>query len=410
METFVARQPILDQHQQVYGYELLYRSSWENVFTHADPNQASATVMTDGVALLGMDTLTNQKKAFINIPHDILVDGYVTLLPQKTTVVEILETVDPTPQVIAACKKLKDAGYILALDDFVYEERFEPLVRLADIIKIDVLTTPQEQWPVLLKQFTSQHIQFLAEKVETREVFQETSAMGFSYFQGYFFSKPEILSKKDVPRFKQHYLELLQQILKQELDYDQLEEIIKRDLSLCYKLLRYINSAAFPFRRTIDSISHALALLGEKEFRKWASLLTLASLGSDKPEELVSQATVRAKFCESLTAQTELASRTSDAFLMGLFSLLDAIIDRPLDDILSELSVTEDVQAALLEATGPLHAVYATILAYERGEWQAFSTQIAQLGVDESEVPTLYREAVDWGQQSVHACQDAEKD
>ena len=234
--------------------------------------------------------------------------------------------------------------------------------------------------------------------------------MGFSYFQGYFFSKPEIISNKDVSGFKLHYLELLQQILKQELDYDQLEDIIKRDLSLSYKLLRYTNSAAFPFRRKIDSISHALALLGEREFRKWATLLTLASLGSDKPEELVSQATVRAKFCESLTAQTELASRASDAFLMGLFSLLDAIIDRPLDDILSELSVTEDVQAALLGATGPLHAVYAATLAYEKGEWEAFSTQVAQLGVDESEVPTLYREALDWGCQSVQACQDAEKD
>ena len=268
MEIFVARQPIFDQQQQVYGYELLFRSSLDNVFSHPDPNQASAQVMTDGLSLLRMDTLTNQKKAFINIPHDILVDGYVTLLPQETTVVEILETVDPTPQVIAACEKLKDAGYTLALDDFVYEERFEPLVRLADIIKIDVLATPKEQWPVLLKQLAPQRVHFLAEKVETREVYQEACTMGFFYFQGYFFSKPEIISNKDVLGFKLHYLELLQQILKQELDYDQLEDIIKRDLSLSYKLLRYTNSAAFPFRRKIDSISHALALLGEREFRK----------------------------------------------------------------------------------------------------------------------------------------------
>ena len=234
--------------------------------------------------------------------------------------------------------------------------------------------------------------------------------MGFSYFQGYFFSKPEIISNKDISGFKLHYRELLRQILKQELDYEQLEDIIKRDLSLSYKLLHYTNSAAFPFRRKIDSISHAFALLGEREFRKWATLLALASLGSDKPEELVSQATVQAKFCESLTAQTELASRTSDAFLMGLFSLLDASIDRPLDDIFTEVSFTKDVQVALSGASGPLHAVYAATLAYEKGEWEAFSIQVVQLGVDESEVPTLYREAVDWGHQSVQACQDTEKD
>jgi EAL and modified HD-GYP domain-containing signal transduction protein len=219
MDIFVARQPIFDQAQKVYAYELLFRSSLANVFTHADPNQASSKVMSNSFFLLGIDFVTGGKKAFINLTSDLLVQEYATLLPKEAAVVEILETVDPTPEVLNACKNLKEAGYLIALDDFVDKAEYAPLLDLADIIKVDVLATGKEEQRVLLRRLAPKRLRFLAEKVETHEAFQEAAQLGFTYFQGYFFSKPVILKGKDVPGFKLHYFDILREIHRPELNF-----------------------------------------------------------------------------------------------------------------------------------------------------------------------------------------------
>ena len=402
MDIFVARQPIFDQQQKVYAYELLFRSSLANVFTHADPDQASSTVMSNSFFMMGIDTVTGGKKAFLNLTHDLLVQEYVTLLPKEVAVVEILETVDPTPAVVESCKKLKAAGYLIALDDFVDKAEYAPLLELADIIKIDVLATNAEEQRTLMQRLACKPLRFLAEKVETHDAFQAAVKLGYTYFQGYFFSKPTILTGKDIPAFKLHYVNILRELQKEDLNLRKLEELIKKEMSLTYKLLRYINSAAFALRQKIDSIQRALMLLGEREVRRWLSLLIIASMGKDKPEELVLQATIRAKFCELLAPKAGMAQRAQDFFFLGLFSLIDAILDRPLADVLTGMPIADDIKDSLLGKDNFCRDLYESVLAYEQGAWERLPALMSRIGVDESETPALYAEAVQWTQQSFH--------
>jgi EAL and modified HD-GYP domain-containing signal transduction protein len=397
METFVARQPIFDLQQKVYGYELLFRSGLDNVFRHPDPNQATSKVIVDSFFLLNLSTLTSGKRAFINIPRDILLSEYVFFVPKELIVVEILETVKPDIEVIGACEKLKQAGYLLAMDDFVYDETYRPLVELADFIKVDFLSTAQDERRSLIRKLTPLGKRFLAEKVETPEVLREASNLGYTYFQGYFFSKPTILSGRDIPAYKLHYLQILREIHRPELDFKELEGIIKQEVSLSFRLLRYINSAFFGLRNKITSILQAIVLLGEKEIKKWISLITLANMGQDKPDELVILAIIRAKFCESLTSYIGLRHRSEDLFLMGMLSLIDAILGQPLSDILKEIPIPNDIKKGLLGEENRLHDIYQYVLAFERGDWDLLSKQATKLGVDEAISYQLYFDAINWG-------------
>ncbi|MFN7945265.1 MAG: HDOD domain-containing protein [Blastocatellia bacterium] len=410
METFIARQPVFTQHQKVYAYELLYRSGTTvNSCTAIDLNHAASKVIADTGLLLGARNLTDGKKAFINVTREVLVNGLIELLPKDLTVVELLETIEPDDEVIAACRKLKAAGYTLALDDFVYAPRFEPLIELADIIKVDFLLTDKAGRADLARRGQQHGIKLLAEKVETHEDFKEAVDLGYTWFQGYFFCKPVILSRKDVPGNKLQYLKILQEIQRPEINMEQVERIIRRDLSLTFKLLRYLNSPAFNFRNEIETIRQALMLLGERQIRKWASLVIVTSLGKDKPEELVMQALVRARFCETLCPLVGLGNRAEDLFLTGMMSLIDAILDRPLADLLRELPLNADIRDALLGQDNKLHQIYSLTVAYERGDWEQLSRLTAQLGVNGADILGLYLSAVEWATQSYHGAGAAEQ-
>jgi c-di-GMP-related signal transduction protein len=401
-EMFVAREPIFDRRQKVYAYELLFRSGLDNVFNYPDPDEATSRVIASSFLLCGIDAITGGKRGFINVTRNVLLKEQITLLPKESFVVEILETVQADAAIIAACQKLKQAGYLLALDDFTCEALDTPLVELADIIKVDFLANDKAQRQDLLRHFASRRIRLLAEKVETREALQEAMDTGYTYFQGYFFGRPLIMAGKDMPAFKLHLLQLLAEISRSDLDFARLADIIEREMSLSYKLLRYINSVFFRRRCQINSIKHALALLGEIEVKKLLSLIGLASLGRDKPEELAILAVIRAKFCESLAPHAGVPQRAQDLFLMGLFSLLDAIVDQPLADILSGMPLADDIKAALLGEDGRLHDVYQYTLAYEKGDWEKVSAHAARLALNETEIPLLYRQALEWCRQSFH--------
>jgi c-di-GMP-related signal transduction protein len=401
MDTFIARQPIFDKQQQVYAYELLFRSGLTNACQHPDLNEAASKVIADSGLLLGTENLTGGKKAFINVTREVLVNELVHLLPKELTVVELLETVEPDAEVVSACQKLKQSGYLLALDDFVYDARFEPLIELADIIKVDFLATGRTEQEALARRMAATRTLLLAEKIETHEAFQEAANLGFSFFQGYFFCKPTILANKDIPGFKLNYLRMLQEINRPDLNFQQIEQIIRRDLALTYKLLRYINSAAFSWRSEIDSIRQALMMLGERQFKKWVSLVVLTSMAQDKAEELVVQAVVRARFGEALAPFFALTARADDLFLMGLFSLIDAILDRPLSDVLKDLPLADDIKAALTGQENVLRQAHQFILAYEQGDWATASACTEQFAMDESVIPKLYLAAVEWAAQGM---------
>ncbi|MBU2550704.1 MAG: HDOD domain-containing protein [Proteobacteria bacterium] len=396
MEQFVARQPIFDRKQSIYAYELLFRSSMDNFFDHVDGDEASSRVIANSFLLFGIEEMTGGAKAFINFTRGVLLKGYGSLLPNQWTVVEVLENVEPDEEVLSACRRLKDQGFILALDDFVYDAKYESLLEMADIIKVDFLISDADERRRLAETFIPRGIKMLAEKVETREDFETALEQGYEYFQGYFFAKPVVVSRKDVPSFKLQYLRILKEINSPEVDFDKLAELIQTEVSISYKLLKYINSAAFGLREKIVSIKQALALLGENEVRKWASLLTLHGMASDKPAELVISSLIRAKFCEQLAPLMGMRNRASDFFMMGLFSMLDAIVDRPLKEILDELPVSDDIKTGLLGGRNKMRVVYETMLAFEKGRWEAVAKLAAALRVDEKQLPKAYIEAVEW--------------
>jgi EAL and modified HD-GYP domain-containing signal transduction protein len=267
-EIYVARQPIFTRNQEVFAYELLYRSGVNKFYSNLNGDQASFEVITNSFLLIGLETLTRGKKAFINFTKNLLENDVATLLPNEAIVIEILQDIEPDKKILNACRKLKELGYYLALDDFCYNRKFLPLIDLVDIIKVDFLKTEKKEREAIIQRIGKPKIHFLAEKVETREEFTQALEMGYSYFQGYFFSKPLILSGKDIPSFKIIYLKILQEINRQDLDYDRLEDYVKMDVSLSYKLLKFINSLSFGFRNEIRSIKQALVLLGQKELSK----------------------------------------------------------------------------------------------------------------------------------------------
>ncbi len=396
MKVFVARQPIFDRWQWVIGYELTFRSGEKDFFAdwEADSEEATRSVISHTLHSFGLGELTHGKKAFINFTRSLLVQQVATLLPPYKLVVEFSETVEADEEVLQACKALKQAGYALALGDFVFRPGYEPLTALADIIKVNFLTTKGKQRQAISKRFLPPGIRLLAEKVETREDFNEGIALGYDYFQGYFFCRPEIVAREDVPGYKLNYLRFLTEVNRPDIEFDRLERLIKQDVALSVKLLRYINSAWFGLSRKVKSIRHALILLGLKRLRQWASIAAIASIGYDKPVELIVTCLLRAWFCERLAPFCGMVGHEDDLFLVGLFSALDALVGRPLDQLLEEVAVPEGVRYALLGNPNRLNMVYRLVLAYERGNWAAVTAISQSLGLDEKILPEIYEQSV----------------
>jgi EAL and modified HD-GYP domain-containing signal transduction protein len=398
LEHFIARQPIFDTKGRVYAYELLFRSGLHNYFDCDDADHAAASVIANSNLLFNLDEMTGGTKAFINCTHTVLVKDLMTTLPRQQAVVEVLEDVEPDEKIIEACRRLKSLGYTLALDDFVYHENFEPLLELADIIKVDFLLSDVEEQERLAKTMIPRGIKMLAEKVETHEVYEHAKQMGYQLFQGYFFAKPVIISRKDIPTNKVQFLRILKDIHAQEVDFKKLALTIQSEVSLSYKLLKLINSAAFALRHKVTSILQALSLLGLREIRSWVSLLSIASMADDKPAELVVSSLIRARLCEQLAQPCKMGDRQSDMFLMGLFSLLDTIMSRPIDEILEEITVEDDIVEALTGEPGTLRSVLDLVIAMEKGEWEEVSRLAAELQIEEQPLSAAYLDAVKWAQ------------
>ncbi len=397
LKKFIARQPIFDSKENIYGYELLFRSGLENFFSCENPDHATSSVIVDSFLLFGIETLTAGRYAFLNFTDDLILKKFATLLPNHQVIIEILETVDPTPEMISACKELKSRGYQLALDDFEYRPDLDPLVKIADLIKIDIQKTPLEEWKEQAKKFDGQNIPFLAEKVETREQFRMAQELGFKYFQGFFFGQPETFSTREIHGFKLNYIHLMKEISEEHPNFDRIEEIVKREPMICYKLFRYLNSPIFAFSREIQSIHHALILLGLNEVRKWISVVSLAAIGADKPSALMTSLIVRAKYCEMLASLMGKKELELDLFLMGLLSMIDTVLESPLNKILEQVSTSNAVKSALLQGDGPLKPVFDLLLATEQGNWSQISQNASLLAIPEDELATAYLGAIEWG-------------
>ena len=393
-EHFLARQAILDRSQVVMGYELLFRSGLRNYFTATDVDDASRSVIADSFLVFGIEELTEGTRAYINVTRSLLVEERPRLLPAERVVVELLESIKPDPDVVDACARLKRAGYTLALDDFEYRQEYEPLLRMADIVKIDFRLTKGAERSRLAKELGARGITLLAEKVETQKEFQEALFLGYHLFQGYYFSKPAILTGRSMAPHKAHYLRFLQAVNASTTTTEELARIIQADVGMSLKLLRYLNSAHFGLRQTVTSVQHALYLLGEREIRRWGTLLTMSELSSDKPDELLRTVLVRAKLAELISQRTSFRQRASEMFLLGLFSLLDAMLDQPLETAIAGLPLAKDLQAALLGRPVPVGSILNIVVALERGNWRELHGLAKSLHLKEAELAPLASEAM----------------
>ena len=400
LSRYVARQPILSSNEQVFGYELLFRDGVEDYFRSTDADAASRSTL-DTSMLMGLDILCDGRRAFINCTSETLLKDYVTVLPPSQAVVEILETVAVDDRVKAACVRLKEGGYTIALDDFVADDPRAELVEFADIIKVDLKETSVTEQFALVKRFGGPHRHMLAEKVETREEFNSCRKAGFTYFQGYFFRRPEMLHAREIPKNQVNYLRLLQAISQDEVEAKEIEDIIKGEASLCYRLLRYLNSAAFSFASEIHSVKHGLAILGEREVRRWVRLVAALGAGQNKPSDLVLSALVRARYCELLGSKVPHGE--SDLFLVGLLSLMDAILEVPMGVVLEGISLDRETRSVLLGQKSHLEPLYKLMLSQEIADWPNVAELCTRLRLPESFATSCHWQAMQWAREMTAA-------
>jgi c-di-GMP-related signal transduction protein len=409
VDIFLARQPIFDANTHVYGYELLFRSGRDNSYDGTDDTLATSQVMNTLLSL-GVETVIGHSRAFVNFSRALLIDERTSFLPPEIGVIEILESVEPDEEVLAACRRLRSVGYQIALDDVTDAPAGDRFSKFADIIKVDFRGTCEQCRGMLLERYAPRGIRMLAEKVETPAEFQQARKAGYVLFQGYFFARPVILQGKEIPGFKLNYLRILSEIHQPELEFFKLEQLIRQEVSIAYKLLKYVNSSLFMLPTKIESIRRALMVLGETEVRKWVSLVALVHLAADKPPALISNALIRASFCESIAQLAGMGGRNAEFFLMGLFSLLDAIMDRPLEEVLKEIYLAPDIRGALFGAAGHGKAtdIHELMRCYERADWERVQALADRLPVERAGVTEAYLAALRWCEQvfSTMAVQD----
>lgn len=393
-DIFIGRQPIFDRNLEVYAYELLFRSGTQNQAGTFDGDQATSQVIINAFIEIGLEQIVGPHLAFINLTRSFVTSTTTLPFPKDRVVLEILEDIRPDAEVIEGARNLASQGYSLALDDFIFHEDLKPLIEQAQIIKIDLMALSREQLIEHVQLLRGYKVKLLAEKIETQEEFEHCKQLGFDYFQGYFLSKPNIVQSTQLPPNRLAILQLLSKLQSPETDAAGIETLIMQDVALSYKLLRYINSAFFAFPKKIESIRQAVVYLGTQAIKSWVSLLVVAGLGN-KPAELVTQAMQRAKMCE-LLAKTAKRPHSETYFTVGLFSLLEALMDAPLEKILESLPFTEDIRQGLLEHTGPYGEALACVIAYEKGDFlRAHFDRLAP-----SQMTDAYVSSAHWADQS----------
>ncbi|MCB2146997.1 MAG: HDOD domain-containing protein [Deltaproteobacteria bacterium] len=395
-DIYVARQPIFDKNKNIYAYELLFRDGTANHVPDIDGDVATTTLLANTFFTIGMDTLAGGRKSFINFTQNLLEKKIPLLLPKASTVIEILEDVKPDPALIDACAQMTADGYTIALDDFVYRPELEPLIALATIIKFDFRLTPKEAIGTSLKQLSSNHLCLLAEKVETHDEFEAARKMGFELFQGFFFCKPEIIKRREIQGSQLTLMMIMAQITSETFSCDELERLIARDMGISYKLFKYLNSAFFARATKVTSVKQALVYLGEKEIRRFVFLVAMSRLAEGKPDELIRTACIRGKFCELLGGEANEQTSPSEMFTLGMFSLIDAVIDQPMDKILGELPLSSQIKHALVDAKGRLAGYIMLVRSYETGRWDRVALLSHALKLDDKTLPALYLQACQW--------------
>jgi EAL and modified HD-GYP domain-containing signal transduction protein len=394
--VYVARQTIVSKDCGTIGYELLFRNGMSNSFPDISPDEATSRLISDAQLDVGIEKLVGEHRAFINFTEKSLIEKFPQFFNKEKIVVEIIESVTPTEDVVAACAELKHQGYHLALDDFDFSSKWKELSRLVDIIKIDIEGMDEATLAAKVREIKTDDIELVAERVETHKQFEYCKQIGFDYFQGYFFSQPEIIQNRTIPSDRLSLLQLMGETSKHPMEFEKVSEMISRDVGISYKLLKLINSPAIGCYAEISSLDHALAYLGEKELRKFICLMAMASIGNDKPAALLSLASMRARHAELLMRGLREEANAGKAFLCGLFSLIDAVMNDTLPNIFASLPIDQAIKSALLGSEDTLGKVLRLVLAYENGSWKQVTDLCEGLELPETTLAHYYSDAVQW--------------
>lgn len=392
-DAFVGRQPIFDGSMNVYAYELLFRNGLAHGADVVDGNQATTQVMLNTFTEFGLDSIVGRNFAFINLTQDLLTNELIQLLPHDRVVLELLEDIHVDDEIVEAVRKLSGQGYIIALDDFVYDPNWQPLVEIADIIKIDVLDLDDSEVEKQVQLLKPYKARLLAEKIETIEQFNFLKSLDFDYYQGYFLSKPTIVEGKRTPTNKLSILQLLTKLTQSDPVQEEVEMLITQDVSLSYKVLRYINASCFAMPRKIVSINEAVIYLGLNSIRRFASMMVMSGF-SDQPDEVLFTALVRARMCELLAEEADCDDIVS-FFTLGLLSTLDIMLAMPMPQVLAELPLEEVLEQALLNGTGDMGKALICVKAYENQQWN----EVIFADLSKNAITSIYLNAVQWSNQ-----------
>ncbi|MBM7578716.1 EAL and HDOD domain-containing protein [Jeotgalibacillus terrae] len=392
---FIARQPIFKRDLDTYGYELLYRSSQHAAGYDGTDANLSTTAVLQGLLETGVGKISDYSRVFVNFTRDMLLSDFLEVIPPEHMVIEILEGTILDDTLIQRVQELKKMGYKIALDDFDSDLSKYELMNDSDIIKFDIRSTPLDAITTQVAEAHFRKKTILAEKVETLEEFEHAKQMGFHLFQGYFFSRPNIITRATYKRqYKHTYLRVLQELKTPEPSYQKLTEIIETDASLSYRLMKIIshsNKDQLSF-----SIKRALVQMGIRNFERWINILMLQDLAEDKPDELLKISLVRSKFAEQLCGASHLQERKIDAAVMALFSTIDAILDDHMETVLASVPLSTEIKAALINGDSLLAPIYHAVLCYEKGDWACVEKWAGELNIDTAILHDMYVRAVEW--------------
>lgn len=399
MNIYVARQPIFDCQGDVIAYELLYRDNEANFYANnLQDSVATSILLLNSYLNFGISLLTDNKKGFVNFGPNLILEDIPKLLSKETIVIELLESVKPTKELINKIIQLKEEGYIIALDDYVSGYPYEELLDLCDIIKVDFIDNTEHQIRRICGELKAKNKILLAEKVETQEEFDWASKIGFEFFQGYFFAKPVVISSKKLEGTAYNYMQILKELDQPVPDYIKISNVIESDASLAYKLLKLVNSS-FSLVDNINSIQHCLSILGIEAFQKWFTLATLHQLSQNKPSEVLKVAMIRMKFMESIGNFSVFKQHIHALRLIGVLSVIDCLLEKPLDEILDELPISKQIKDTLLLQPTIYSGAYSLILDYEKGDFEGAMKHADNIKLDFGLFPNLYVDAIKWSEE-----------
>ena len=395
---YVARQPILDARGNVQAYELLFRSGASSVAFDGDGDAATRTVL-DNTVIFGVERLADGRPIFVNCTREALLGGFVKVLDPKHTVLELLETLEPDAALVNACRELKSLGYRIALDDFAWQPAWEPLLEIADYVKVDLSASTPQQRANLKMRIGSRPIRLILERVETHEQFESAKREGFKLFQGFYFCRPQLMVNRELPANHIIHMQILQAVLQNPLDVRKISELVKREPALTYRLLRVANSPIYATRQVVSSIQGALVMVGDEMFRRVALLAITAELKGNRPPELLRMAFVRSRFCELAAAIA--GQDATEQYLLGMFSLLPAMMRLPMESVAKALPLRREVYLALLGERNAERILLGWLESYELGEWESCDRIALGSGLNDVWLPKVYAEAILWAESNM---------